>query len=342
MRLAAMCTATILLVSDTAWSQSAYVDDRSDAAALVHSLYNAVNRKEYARAWSYFAQPPAASLEQYAAGYADTESVEVLTGTPGEEGAAGSIYYQVPTVIDVTTTPARDRKIFAGCYIVRQSNVRETEAFTPLQIEKGAFKPVEGDPADLLPTACPDGQSLPRTDIALDKARKAFSGAYSTICNSLSQTADPAAAEPEIHAIPASSSPGEPAREYRLFRFFCDMGAYNEIHVYYLADPFGEVRPLQFTEPDLDIRYENDDHEAAVVEINITGYVATDRLVNSFYDPATLTITSYAKWRGIGDASSSGTYLFRNNRFTLVKFDVDASYDEEMNAKTVLDYATPP
>ena len=50
-----------------------YIDDRSDAAALVRSLYNAVNRKEYGRAWDYFGdQKPAKTFDKFVEGYADT------------------------------------------------------------------------------------------------------------------------------------------------------------------------------------------------------------------------------------------------------------------------------
>jgi len=45
---------------------------------------------------------------------------------------------------------------------------------------------------------------------------------------------------------------------------------------------------------------------------------------------------------GVGDASDSGTYLFRNGNFSLVQYDVDASYDGEENPQTVVDYNTAP
>ena len=35
----------------TGWNDS-YLDDRSSAQAILNSYYNAINRKEYARAWS--------------------------------------------------------------------------------------------------------------------------------------------------------------------------------------------------------------------------------------------------------------------------------------------------
>ena len=49
-----------------------------------------------------------------------------------------------------------------------------------------------------------------------------------------------------------------------LYVMLCDLGAYNETHVFMLADEYGEIRPLQFAEPALKITYENDDNEAAI------------------------------------------------------------------------------
>ena len=64
--------------------------------------------------------------------------------------------------------------------------------------------------------------------------------------------------------------------------------------------------------------------------------------MNSFYDDTSKSLQFFAKWRGVGDASSSGSYLFRDGDFTLTKYDVDASYDEEINPETILDYDTAP
>ncbi|TIX06772.1 MAG: DUF1176 domain-containing protein, partial [Mesorhizobium sp.] len=76
--------------------------------------------------------------------------------------------------------------------------------------------------------------------------------------------------------------------------------------------------------------------------LHVVGFQATGWAVNSTYDDATQTITTFNKWRGVGDASSSGTYLFRNGDFSLVQYDVDASYDGEQNPQTVVDYNTAP
>jgi hypothetical protein len=44
----------------------------------------------------------------------------------------------------------------------------------------------------------------------------------------------------------------------------------------------------------------------------------------------------------VGDASSTGTWLFRDGRFSLVQYEVDASYDGQINPETGLDYNTAP
>ncbi len=120
------------------------------------------------------------------------------------------------------------------------------------------------------------------------------------------------------------------------------MAAYNEDAVYYVSHDVDGVKQLQFASPELDIHYENNDSDGKLEAVNVIGFRTDDRLVNSSYDEASHAITSHAKWRGVGDASSSGTWLFRNGTFSLVQFDVDASYDGEINPETVVDYNTAP
>ena len=70
-----VCAATPLL------AQNAYLDDRSGAESLVRSLYNAIDRKEYARAWDYFGEEkPARDFAAFVKGYEQTQSVAVETG----------------------------------------------------------------------------------------------------------------------------------------------------------------------------------------------------------------------------------------------------------------------
>lgn len=136
-----------------AQDQAAYVDDRSDGPALIRSLYNAINRHEYARAYSYFSEP-ADSYETFAAGYANTVDVQVLIGSVTQEGAAGSIYAPVPVAIKSTEKGGKE-KIFAGCYVTRIINAAIQEPpFTPLQIESAELEKVAGPLEKALPKIC--------------------------------------------------------------------------------------------------------------------------------------------------------------------------------------------
>ncbi|AZO12726.1 MULTISPECIES: DUF1176 domain-containing protein [unclassified Mesorhizobium] len=326
-------------------AEAPYLDDRSDAAAVIRSLYSAINRHEFARAWGYYGDTkPAKDFNTFVKGYDGTDTVEVKTGAVSDEGTAGSIYYNVPVAIQATDNKG-EAKVFAGCYTLRQVNTQIQEPpFQPIFIDKGALKPSSEDFDHAVPASCGDGPPPPKKDEALEQARKAFVATYGDQCDKQTPDGKPVA-EPSaysIHYKDKDAGADEPERETRLFRFFCSMAAYNESAVYYISDDVSGVRQLQFAAPELDIRYENNNSEGKVESIHIIGFQTDDQLVNSDYDDKTQTITAMSKWRGVGDASSSGTYLFRNGNFSLVQYDVDASYDGEINPETVLDYNTPP
>lgn len=322
-------------------AEPAYLDDRSTPQSLVRSLYNAINRQEYARAYAYFDPPPAETLEAFAEGYADTAGVDLVTGTASEEGAAGSIYYALPVAIRARHDDGGE-EIFAGCYQLRliQPSV-QTTPYQPLFIEEGALEPAEAPLEEALPESCGDGTPVEAQDAMLEEANALFTSLYADTCN-LEAAGEEA---PESHVIRFNrmEDPADaPQREARLFRFLCERGAYNEIHVYFLANEGGELLPLRFATPELDIRYENDDPAGRVEDLRVIGYTADDLLVNSRFDPDTFELVSDAKWRGAGDASSSAIWLFRSGVFTLVKYAVDASYDGEINPEVVLDFHTGP
>jgi hypothetical protein len=341
-RLAALMIAAFL-PPVAAHAGDAYLDDRSTPQALVRSLYNAINRHEYARAYSYFSEPPAKDVDAYAKGFADTAEVRLLTGAAGSEGAAGSTYYSLPVAIEAVDAKGKS-KVYAGCYTLRLSDPTiQADKYRPLHIEKGSLKPARGDLKDALPTECGDGPPPPATDAVLDKAKSLFTADFVGVCDA--SVMGPEAAEPqswEISFTLGSDKEGSPPRKARLFRFACAGAAYNQSDVYYFADGSGEPRNLQFAAPELAVRYENDDSNGKVESVQIVGYTAEDQLMNSSYDPETRTISSTNKWRGAGDAASSGAWMFRNGAFTLVKYDVDASYDGEVDPQAVVDFQTGP
>ncbi|UCI05457.1 DUF1176 domain-containing protein [Mesorhizobium sp. B1-1-8] len=344
--LAATALLSVAVVARTAHAADApYVDDRSSAEAVIRSLYSAINRHEFARAWGYFGDTkPAKDFNSFVKGYDGTDAVEVKTGAVSDEGAAGSIYFSVPVAIQATDKKG-EAKVFAGCYTLRQVNAQIQEPpFQPIFIDKGALKPSTAEFEDAMPASCGDGPPPPKKDEALEQAKKAFLASYGAQCDKQDPDGKPIG-EPVAHSIhykDKDAAADEPERETRLFRFFCSMAAYNETAVYYIANDINGVTQLQFTEPELDIRYENNNNEGKLESIHIIGFKTSGWATNSDYDDNTKTITTSDKWRGVGDASSSGTYLFRNGDFSLVQYDVDASYDGEQNPQTIIDYNTAP
>lgn len=143
----------------------AYQDDRSSPAALVQSLYNAINREEYLRAWSYYGTNVSAQADDDAAyadyeafkkGYEETLAVTLLTGEASEEGAAGTTYYYLPVAIDATNHDG-SRAQFAGCFTLKQAQPSNQDAppFSPLHIDHGTLKAVSGKALDaVIPADC--------------------------------------------------------------------------------------------------------------------------------------------------------------------------------------------
>jgi hypothetical protein len=137
-----------------------YIDDRSAGEELIRSYYNAVNRKEYSRAYSYW-EAGASQLAPFAAfssGYANTKSVTLAT-KPGTIGAgAGQTYYTVPTVVTASNTDG-STTIFSGCYTLHlgSPNAQATPPFQPLGIQSAriAQAPSGANASDLLSSACP-------------------------------------------------------------------------------------------------------------------------------------------------------------------------------------------
>ena len=101
-------------------------ENLNSPVALLASFYNAVNAKEYERAYRYWETPPG-SLEDFARGYAETASVQLIVEPPTRiSGAAGSLYSEVSTVIVAFNRDGSER-IFVGCYVTRKSNLRPSD-----------------------------------------------------------------------------------------------------------------------------------------------------------------------------------------------------------------------
>lgn len=139
-----------------------YLDDRSNAAMVMASWANALNRQEYVRVYSYWQVGAAglASFEEFAAGYAETESVKLMTGRVSYEGAAGSHFEVIPVTVEVRTTSSANQ-LFVGCYVLRRSGPgAEVAGAQPLGI-MSAFVvevPVGTNTATRMTTICEEGE----------------------------------------------------------------------------------------------------------------------------------------------------------------------------------------
>lgn len=148
--------AASLALPASAAALPAYSDDRSTPAGLIGSFYNAINRHEYARAFSYWDPKKIdRSYDAFVAGYADTRTVAVTTGAVETDSGAGNLYYALPVLIvarDSNGTLAR----FAGCYRFHLSQPSiQDPPFTPLRIVSGRLHTVAAGTEAAPPEHCP-------------------------------------------------------------------------------------------------------------------------------------------------------------------------------------------
>ena len=97
-----------------------------DALQVLRDYYAAIAARDYGKAWHLWSDGGRASRqtqEQFTDGFADTTSVSVETGTPGDEdAAAGQRYIEVPvTVTAIHADGSRHR--YAGSYVLHRTVV---------------------------------------------------------------------------------------------------------------------------------------------------------------------------------------------------------------------------
>jgi hypothetical protein len=323
----------VCLFASQVFAETPYIDDRSSPERVVESLYSAINRKEYARAWSYFGTPPVKDYDAFVQGFAKTESVEIALGVASSDGAAGTIYHEVPIALKARDADGTE-KVLAGCYRLSQTSATASgPPFVGIQINKGEIKLSTVEfLSDAVPKSCGDGAQPTAQEQLLQKATQRFIAEQGEQCpfvhQPLSGKIKPKAYELRWKRDGALTE--EPENITTLIMFECDMAAYNTIEVYYMHNSTDGLELLSLAEPDTDFKYE--DADSSILKTwALRGLTTTNLLVNSSYEEATQSISMGAKWRGVGDASSSGTWVFRNGSFTLQDYEVDPTYDGEIN-----------
>jgi hypothetical protein len=133
-----------------------YMDDRSTAESVLESFYNAIDRQEYARAWSYYKDGEGVpKFDDFVNGYSSTKSVDLTVGETSDEGAAGSTFYTVPVSL-VAVDSSGKHSYFAGCYTLRLADpqIQAAPPFDPLHIVEGHLKKAKGAGDADLPDDC--------------------------------------------------------------------------------------------------------------------------------------------------------------------------------------------
>lgn len=143
-------------------NKNLFLDDRSNAVQVIRSFYNAINRKEYVRAYSYYAANNSnfPAYQQFADGYKDTATVEAYLGTISSGVGAGNVYYGVPFSLK-STNASGAVQVFAGCYTVHGASdpkVFGAPPFVPLNINQAKVQQVQagGDTAGIMASSCQD------------------------------------------------------------------------------------------------------------------------------------------------------------------------------------------
>lgn len=117
--------------------------DMRDPATLLSAYVDAINRREFGRAytyWNHLGQNSGQSFSQFRQGFADTAQVAIQLGQAQLQGAAGSSYADVPALI-VARQAGGSTQTYCGTYTLRRLNVPPFDQFG-WHIEQAALAPV--------------------------------------------------------------------------------------------------------------------------------------------------------------------------------------------------------
>lgn len=130
-----------------------YKDDRSSPEALIKSFYNAINRGEFSRAYSY--HDGLSDFPSWVLGYENTRSIKLHTGSSEGDPGAGVLYWHQPVAIEAESYDGK-KEVFSGCYEISQPAPLNQEAppFRPMTISSGSLKKTTESLKNSLPETC--------------------------------------------------------------------------------------------------------------------------------------------------------------------------------------------
>jgi len=175
--------------------------------------------------------------------------------------------------------------------------------------------------------------------------QKQFYSDYSNNCNLIDMAGNGNLVKPEVFELKFNYSyedPDAPKNNFTLYVFPCVAGPFNSGSVLYGFEEGGQdFQQLHFAIPEYDIDFTDDTFEK-ILDIRLRGFSTTNTLFNLSVDPEDNTIYSITKWRRLADASASGLWKFERGRFVLKSFDVDATYDDQINPVRIWGEGKPP
>ena len=121
-----------------------------------------------------------------------------------------------------------------------------------------------------------------------------------------------------------------------LVQFPCRHGD-NRSYVFIIADQHGVALPVTFPAPMIDIRYIGENEKGPVESITIKKTIDKRDVMNARYDPDTRTMEEANKWPGRGGGNSLTRWVFRDGKFQITYFAVDATYDGEDNPQALIE-----
>lgn len=130
-----------------------YKDDRSTSEALIKSFYNAINRGEFSRAYSY--HDGLSDFPSWVLGYENTRRIKLLTSPGEDDPGAGVLYWHQPVAIEAESYDGK-KEVFGGCYEISMGAPLNQEAppFSPMTISSGSLKKTTESLEDSLPKSC--------------------------------------------------------------------------------------------------------------------------------------------------------------------------------------------
>ena len=129
-------------------------DEGDNPLAALRNYYAAINARNYRRAYRLW-ESPSQTLDQFIRGFAELDNVRVLVEpSPQIEGAAGSSYANVTTLV-VSRQVSGAERLFAGCYVMRKPNLGdERSSRRGWRIYRANVVPVSGRISSALGRQC--------------------------------------------------------------------------------------------------------------------------------------------------------------------------------------------